>query len=234
MEPDLHRQNGNALWFILVAIVLLGALTMILSRGGTSVNQSGDVEQARLRAGEIMRYAKGIETAIDQMKMRGVAENDVSFETAATGGTYANPNCADDDCKVFGTGGGRNYRTPPSGTNDGSAWIFTGDNNVGTAANPVGTSGARTGNDLVMLLPNANEAMCIQINRDLEVGTAGTIPEDTTGVATAPFTGAYDASLTEIDGDGTPFELDGKSAGCFTDTNANPDVTYFYYVLLAR
>jgi hypothetical protein len=66
----------------------------------------------------------------------------------------------------------------------------------------------------------------------MEIG--GTLPADATGIALTPFVGAYDAALVIIDGDGIPFELNGKASGCFTDTNANPDVTYFYYVVLAR
>ncbi len=222
------------MWFILVAVVLLGALTVLLSRGGNNTSQTGDIEQARIKASQIMRYARGLNAAIEQMKLRGVSENSISFQNATTATNYANAGCAVDDCKVFDTGGGQVYNDPPAVTNDGGEWIFTGDNNVGTAANPVGTSGARTGNDLVMLLPNANEAMCIQINRDLSVGTAGTLPEDSTGIGVTAFTGTFAASLTELDGDAAPFELDGKEGGCFTDTAPNPDVTYFYYVLLAR
>jgi hypothetical protein len=123
---------------------------------------------------------------------------------------------------------------PPSGSAaSGSEWIFTGANNVGTSAYPIGTTAAGTGNDLILLLPNANAALCAQINRDMEI--ASPIPTDATGIALTPFTGDYDdAALVIIDGDGAPFELNGKASGCFTDTAANPDVTYFYYVVLAR
>ncbi len=235
-NQSASAQNGNALWFILVAIVLLGALTILLTRSGTSVNQSGDVEQLRIKAGQIMRWARGIETAIDQMKMRGVSESSLSFENSTTATNYAHVACTINDCKVFAAGGGaQNYLNPPTGTNDGSSdWIFTGGNNVGTSAYPIGTTAARSGNDLVILLPNANAAMCNQINRDLQIGTGGALPNDDTGVDVTPFTGSFANALVTIDGDPAPFELDGKPAGCFTDTAANPDVTYFYYVVLTR
>jgi hypothetical protein len=87
---------------------------------------------------------------------------------------------------------------------------------------------------LFLLLPNANAALCAQINRDMEIG-GHLACTDATGIAVTPFVGDYDdAALVVIDGDGAPFELNGKASGCFTDTNANPDVTYFYYVVLAR
>lgn len=229
-------ERGNVLWFILLAIALLGILTIVLSRGGSSVDQSGDVEQQRVRASEIMRYAKGIEVAVEQMTLRGVSENDLSFANSTTATDYTNANCTETNCLVFDAGGGgQNYMLPAGGTNDGSNWIFTGANNVGTAANPVGTTAAVSGNDLVMLLPNITSALCIQINRELAIGTAGAIPTDATGIATTAFTGTFaGGSVVIIDADPTPFELDGKRAGCFTDVNANPDVNYYYHVLLAR
>lgn len=235
MRVRRSRQSGNALWFILLAVALMAALTMVLSRSGSSVDQSGDIEQIRIKAGQMMRYGKSIEAAIQNMILSGISENDISFENSTTATDYTNDNCTSTSCRLFHVGGaGLSYQAPPTGTNDGSEWIFTAANNVGTTANPIGTTVQKTGNDLIMLLPNAKEALCKQVNRELGVGTAGTIPDDAGGAVTTAFTGAYPDSLNIIDGDSTPFELDGHAAGCFTDTNANPDVVYFYYVLLAR
>jgi hypothetical protein len=231
--PSSETEKGNALWFILVAIVLLGALTVLLTRGGNTVDQSGDVEQQRIRSGQLLRWAKGVEAAIEQMKLRGISENDISFENDETTADYTNPNCSINDCRVFAAGGGgQTYLKPPSGANDGSDWIFTGANNVGTINYPIGTTALKTGNDLVILLPNANPAMCNQANKDLDING---VPDDASGIDLTPFVGVYDDSaLVTIDGDPSPYELDGKPSGCFIDTNANPDVVYFYYVVLAR
>jgi hypothetical protein len=238
-DPNIS-ESGNALWFILVAIVLLGALTILLSRSGTSVNQTGDVEQSRLRAGQIMRTAKAIEAAIDQMKLRGVSESELSFENDVTVTDYANADCTVDECKIFAAGGGgQNYAAPPVGASTSDAeWIFTGGNNIGTAAYPVGTTIAGTGNDIIMLLADASPEMCAQVNKDLGIGTGGTLPEDETGLDLTPFTGTFGTSLVTIDGDPAPFELDGHPAGCFNDNKGTPatgdDTIYFYYVVLAR
>ncbi len=235
-----NRENGNALWFILIAVVLLGLLTMVLSRGGSSVDQSGDYEQQRIKSSQILRYAKSIEAAIQEMKLRGVSENDISFENGTTSNDYTNGNCdsANDssypDCMIFDVeGAGLAYRDFSEAQTTATNWIFTGANNVGTTAGPIGTTAEGSGNDLIMLLPNMKSSVCIQINRDLEVGTAGTLPVDTTGIDTTEFTGSFPTGgPTLLDGDPTPFELDNQIAGCFTDNNAS--VTYFYYVLLAR
>ncbi len=239
LKNSKNSENGNALWFILIAVILLGLLTMVLSRGGSSVDQTGDYEQQRIKSGQIMRYAKSIETAIQEMKLRDISENDISFANPTTATDYTNNNCdsaADrpyPGCLIFDVeGAGLSYRNFPD-TNDGSDWIFTGANNVGTAASPIGTTASVTGNDIIMLLPNMNQGVCIQINRDLEVGTPGTLPVDTAGIDTTAFTGTFASGGPSIlDGDGAPFELDNQNAGCFTD--ANTSTTYFYYVVLAR
>lgn len=209
-------------------------LTMILTRSGSTVDQSGSFEQRRIKAGEILRYAKSVQTAVAGMALRGVSENDISFENSVTATDYTNADCTQTDCKVFDVGGaGLTYQNFPE-ANDGSDWIFTGANNVGTTANPVGTTAARSGNDLIMLLPGVKESVCIQINRELGVGTAGTLPVETTGIDTAEFTGAYaTGGPTVLDGDPTPFELDAQEAGCFSDAS-DSDKIYFYQVLLAR
>ena len=53
-----HNERGNVLWFILLAVALLASITIVLSRSGSTVDQSGDIEQVRIKSGQIMRYAK--------------------------------------------------------------------------------------------------------------------------------------------------------------------------------
>ena len=232
-----HLESGNVLWFILIAVALLGILTAVLSRSGSSVDQSGDVEQARVKASTILRYTGGLEAAIQQMMLRGVSENEISFENSVTSTDYTNSRCNDQECLVFDVdGGGLEYTAPPRGANDGSDWIFTGHNNVGTTAGPVGTTEDRRGNDLLIMLRNVPKGLCVQLNRDLGVDNpSGDPPVDTTGIALTPFVGTfYDGSGTPVilDGDPTPFDLDRQKSGCFLDGVLGD--RFFYHVLLAR
>lgn len=228
------NERGNVLFLIMIGIVFIGLLTMVLTRNSSSVDQSGDREQIQVKIGQVLRYAKSIEAAMQEMRLRGISENDFSFENATTATDYTNANCTTTDCRLFDVGGaGLVYRNVAQGINDGSEWIFTGENNVGTTADPVGTTAARSGNDLIMLLPNANAQFCIELNRNLGVGDGTNIPLDTGGVDTGEFTGAFANSLNIIDGDPTPFELDGQTAGCFMD-GADSNRVYMYYVLLPR
>lgn len=228
-------EKGNVLWFILVGVVLIGALTMVLSRSGTSVDQSGDFEQMRIQATQLIRYAKSVETTIQQMNLRNVSENEISFQNTVSVTDYTNSSCDDDadstypGCMVFNVeGGGLTYQKF-----NNQDWIFTGANNVGTTAGPVGTTAARSGNDLMMLLEVTNNALCLQINHEADVDNTGTSPPSDTGINYTAFTGTYAPNgPTVLDGDPTPFELDGRGVGCFTDSAAGKK--YFYAVVLAR
>lgn len=227
-------ESGNALWFILIAIVLVGLLTIVLSRSSTSVDQGGDFEQMRVQASQILRTVKSYEAAIQQMRGRGVSEGDISFENGPSG--YTNANCSIEDCRVFGLGGGLTYTAPPAAAGGGD-WIFTGANNVGDTTGYTGTTAAGTGNDLLMMLENPGQSLCSQLNRMLDIDG---IPVDSSGLGRdgvtgdlLAFSGAYQSdTLHVIDGDGG--ELNGKNAGCFTDTAPDPDVLYFYAVILPR
>ena len=227
-------ERGNVLWFILIGVALIAMLTMVLSRTGSNVDQSADVEQLRITSGQILRYAKSIEAGIQQLKLRGISENDISFQNSTTATDYTNANCAGTDCRLFDSGGaGLSYREFTS-ANGGVDWIFTGANNVGTTAGPVGSTAARSGNDLIMLLPDTSTELCIQINRQLGVGTPGTLPTETTGIDTTEFTGTFATGGPSIlDGDPSPFELDRETAGCFIDASDSNRV-YFYQVVLTR
>lgn len=235
MEQNLkHSERGNALWFILVVIVLAGALTMIISRSSSDVDQSASTEQLRLKAGQMIRYAKSIELAIDQMKTRGISENAISFQNDTTATDYTNPSCLSADCKIFDKGGGAViFKTAPDGANDGSDWIFTGANNVGSTAGPVGTTADGSGNDLIIVLPKVGKALCKQINKETRLNTAGVIPEESSALNITPFTGVYPDSLVPVLA-GDSLELDNKRAGCFKITASSPEAFYFYSVLLAR
>jgi len=235
------RQNeqGGVLWFILISVALIGILTAMLNRSGSSVDQAGNIEQMNIRISKVLRFAKSIESAVQNMKLNGISENDISFENSVTVEDYTNTGCdaaADQpwpSCLVFDERGAGLVYQKFSDLNDGSDWIFTGAINVGNADNPVGTYGSAVGNDLVMLLPNVSLSFCKQLNTQYGVGVAGTLPIDMSGVETNAFIGTF-TGLSVLDGDPNPFELNSEPMGCFIDGNAAPNVRYFYYTLMAR
>ncbi len=215
-QSQQARQNekGSALWFILVAVVLIGLLTVVLSRSGSSVNQTADVEQASIKISQLMRYAQGLAAAVQQMTMSGISESDVSFENA---GANVNANCAGSNaCKIFHVeGAGQGYTAPPSGLGTTADWLITAANDV----EGVGEAGQA---DLVLMLTGIDPEICTLINRQ-----AGQTYAADGDVDFTPFAGSYTMAET-IDGAG------GKTTGCLAYDNAGTEEPFFYYVLLAR
>ena len=219
-----HSQCGNALWFILIGVALLASLTMVLTRSGSNIDQSGDVEQQRVKISQLLRSAKSIEAGIQQMQLRGISESDISFwndsnndGTEDNTDTYHNANCTIDDCHIFNVGGaGLRFPEVPQGISDSSGWVFSGGNIV----DDIGDN-ARA--DLIMILPQIRSSICTQINRVL--GKTFASPE--TNVDFTPFDGSYTLTQT-ID------LANGNEAGCIQYDTGSDIEPFFYYVLIKR
>ena len=114
------KESGNALWFILVAIGLLGLLTVMLSRSGSNTNETGSYEQNVIAANEILSYAKNMENAVQGLLARGCSENELSFWHDSNGDGVEDNNDdyfntvstrTDRSCHIFDVAGaGINFR----------------------------------------------------------------------------------------------------------------------------
>lgn len=226
-----HKEAGNALWFILLAVALLGALTAAISRSSDTAEQSGDIERYRIDASNLMRHTASVEAAVNNMLLRGTSENQISFDNAfVSGATYVNPNCSTSDCLVYdGAGGGVNYKTISSTILDAASssedtfteWEYSGANDV----DGVNT----TAPDLIMYLSYVEQGLCRQINRLLKIPEiSGDVPEDSNGFeADTPFIGSFASSAT-ID------SMDGREVGCFNDSSGGGRNYTYYQVLIKR
>lgn len=251
-----QNQKGNALFFILIAVVLMGLLTMVLSRSGSNTDQSGDFEQIRVQASQILRYAKSIEAAVQEMSMRNVSENDISFENTLSTTSYTNTNCdaaADRSfpgCLLFNVeGAGLTYLEPNDrwldSSNSGETfygdWLFTGKACIpkagnGTTANCITNA---SDNDLIMILPYIRQDLCQHINTLVGAPvTSGNPPEDdgdAWDTSEAPFTGAYGGTGAQNIADNPLADIQSNFSGCFEGGGTPASGTYhFYHVLLAR
>jgi hypothetical protein len=222
-------QSGNALWFILLAIALMAILTMTIGRISSTVDQNGDIERMRIYSSGLMRYAAGVQQTIEQMRMRGVSENDLSFENATLAG-YANANCAVSDCKIFDVGGGGQTYQPAPTEVSSEDWLFTGANNVAGVGTDGTGSTSSTDNELLMILPGISQQLCERINAELDISG---VPQDTAKADIATkFTGAFP--------NGEVIEEPARhKAGCFEGNQdggggAINGTYYFYHTLIAR
>lgn len=228
-----HRpsESGNVLFYILIAISLIAALSYAIMHGNRGGTQSLNQERVQLTATQILEYADVLGNASAQLRLRGCRDTELRF-TGGPAGTYTNANApSDSTCDIFNTaGGGVNFQEAPgeasaetSGYN--AIWTITGN----MAVENIGSAAA----DLLVVIPDILPALCEEINTVANVADPSTTPVQA-DASWNTFQGSYSASPVLIGGTSTGTEnLAGKNAGCFQSTN-NAGVLFFYKVLVAR
>ncbi len=245
------KEAGNALIFILIAIVLLGLLTVTLTRSGDSTNDTGDFEQNQIAASEILTYAKSIENAVQSLLARGCSENEISFWHDSDGnGTedgsddyYNDKSPTDRSCHVFDVSGvGLNYfqiNEDYFDSNQSTETLY-GENyfpssvcvqNVGSGSTNCQSNGVND-EEILIFIPYLKENICKSINTSL-TGSSD-IPKDTGAMWPndhSKFTGNLSDgnSITLLGG------YHGTSSLCIEgDTRPVAGTYHFYHVLHAR
>jgi hypothetical protein len=244
MAADPKSERGNVMIYILLAVVLLAALSFAVSSstrtGSTTALTDG---QARTGAAEILTYANHLKTAAAKLNLRGCTATQLSFENPVVSG-YTNGSApANKTCHVFDPAGGAiSWVTPDASLNNGTPWFYTGDavvhNNSGVLS---GSSAAEA--DLVMLLFGLPQNLCTQINARL--GITG-IPDNSDSPIEDidKFTGSFSVGLhinglpeaswpSPCSNPSTPINLCGRDAGCLFDVNGSSEYVFFQ-MLLAR
>lgn len=242
LEPDKDRHNdqttqkkrqnerGNILFMVLIAIVLIGTLTAVVSSTGDNQNASIDNETLAIRASEVQRYASELERGMRYIQQNGISEEAFRFSIPTnTTAPYLYEELAADtdpsDQMFHPDGGAANYRAAPEGvqTSAGGAWEFYGN----TQVPQVGSDRA----DLIAVLPNVTQKFCEKINQ--LNGQTDSQPLDDGGnihnTSNRFKTGSEYAS--------TPNELDSASFTKFPPLQAcvqSGTDYHFYHVLYAR
>jgi len=223
---SFRQQSGNILFMILVAIVLIAALTYAITRGEGG-KSSMDREQAAIHAAKIVSFALDVKRAAENMTRSGKSESTISFaESHLTG--YGTPDSAPAN-EVFNiAGGGASYADIPKNINNGAQWEFSGFTaapNVGDAATP----------DLMLVLPNVSQAFCIAYNKKAGFADTAAIPDDTSMClydTTKRFAGTFatGVDINTMDTSTFPSATAPAPAACVACGSAY----HAYYVLLER
>jgi hypothetical protein len=227
-----NPQSGNVLFYVLVAVVLLGALTYAVTQTSRSGGTGITAERARIFATELLEDANSFAAATSQLRLRGVAPTAMCFDHASWGGAnYNYAACTEDKNKLYAPdGGGLNWSSAPeeamdSATTPDNLWHFYGNNEVEGVGT---TAGDATSADLIVMVDELALPVCQQINKLLGVTTsADTAPPTDTAYGATRFIGAF--AYTETIGDEDAL-LAGKTAAC---VNAGGEYA-FYKVLIAR
>lgn len=225
------NQSGNVLWFILVAIVLLGAITLVVSRSGSNVEQSGDFEKQRIKATQLMRYTSAIEQAINKLQtINGCSENEISFEND-TDTNYNNANSpGNNSCHIFEPeGAGLEWRALTDQTSTafvGESLGFTGEVQI----LGIETDGGANANVEVLAFIPVSQSLCNHINARFSISTTAsdiTSDIDSLGRYTGSFNHTFDLGGAAGEAPG----ITGEPTGCIIDDNGE---YLFYHVLIAR
>ena len=250
-----HQQSGNVLFMILIAIALIGALTAAVTTSNRPEGSNIDAETLVLRAAQVQRYAGELERAVRFVLQQGYSESDIRFAHPDANSEYGDlAGDSDKRDQVFHRdGGGANYRSPPDGVNDGSAWEFYG----GTHVPGMGRSDRA---ELVAVLPHVTADFCAKINelndqtgtmQDTGTSTAsGSDPGDCVNVGAlgrfddsrqfcSTINSMNDASARFVEDSNTSAPRPGPPGCviCSADTNSantTTDEYHFYHVLLTR
>jgi hypothetical protein len=245
-------ENGNVIFFILIAVVLMAALSYVFTQGTRTGQENIGAQKAGLAASEILEISARLQNAVRQLQINGCRDQEISFENSVVSG-YENAFApADETCHVFAAHGAniswvRNIE-PNLDSNHSGAPLY-GEayypanlcvdgvgSNTGPDCDSDGDSGSE---DIVMIYPYLNREICLAINERLNIPAPGGQP---------PSDNFFSSGLPQHDGtfaDGQRIDsntsdaqdLRGRSAACITTPGGGgvPGGTYhFYSVLLAR
>lgn len=218
------------MFYILIAIGLLAALSYAIAQGSRTSATALTQDRSELLASQIIEYGDVLSKSVAQMRLRGTGIADLRFshpDLDAAYGTYGD----DPDNEVFHpNGGGVNYQSLPADITATPDWIFT-------AQNPVQDVGLTCTNsscsELLAVAVGINESVCVAINELISVANVSGAPPADGAVSTDTlFAGAF-AYGNEIigDGDGSigASNMSGQTAACILDDTAGENI--FYQVL---
>lgn len=219
-----RNESGNMIFFILLAIVLVGLVTAALRSSGLE-GSNIDREDMIIKVSQVRQNASELERALTLVMDNGISETAISFasDSPSASADYGVYN-ANAEAEIFNPlGGGATFRAPPEGVNDGSLWEFYGE----TAVPGIGSDKA----DLVAVLPNVSALFCTEINRINGQTTqpldSGTCVNGGVAARFAPAAAPFSATPNTMDG---PFAVVPAPEAC---VQCGSDY-HFYHVLMSR
>ena len=217
MKKTTQRVNeaGNALFLILIAVVLFAALSYAITQSNRSSGNASN-ETNSVSGSTITQYPSAIRTGITRMFLRGLTTTDLLFNTPAEAGYASNITK-----QVFHpSGGGVVYENVdpntvnaviPVATHPSQNWYFMTNTNVPQ----VGTTAA----DVVAVLVDLKTGICQQINNQI------------TGATTIPTLTGITLAALEADGTTFPATVNGQPFLC-AQTSDGKNV--YYHVLVEQ
>lgn len=227
-------ERGSSFFLILIGIALFAALSYAVMQSSRVSQSELSGDQARLAAQDIIQNGDAVAKAVQTLRLRGCADDEISSE-GHPDGAINTESPSDESCHIFSLSGGKvnakaadpsYYLTenPWSGK-----WLITGDDDfIG-----IGTNGCSdwTCAELLLTLSDLKPDVCLAIEKIVTGNTIMATDDDVQKWNI--FTGLnYNSSPNVVGDDGSVSPLTGRGSGCIHETNENTYV--FYQVLIAR
>ena len=176
VSPPRSSASGNAIFYILIAVALIAALSYAVARGGRSGEGVLTQDRTRLLAVGILDYADTVRKAVMQLRLRGVSLADLSFAHPDLAAAYGVYDSAPGNEIFNPQGGGVIYQAPdPDARTAAADYIFS----AGAEVKDIGTTCADDAcAELVMAVPGLREEVCLAINLILDVDNPGGAPPE--------------------------------------------------------
>lgn len=243
----MRRQDGNALFLILIAVALFAALSYAITssgRGGGNI----DRETNKIAAAQILDSANALQRAVQKLQiLNGCSDTQLSFENDTVAGyTNTGDPRGDETCHIFKSDGAGLAWPQIKGLDDTNINI-SGRNGVsflGLPETPSGRCYSEVNKEpcaelIVFYNIGPNKELCMELNDAVGVANPGGAPEENGGWPTIiKFQGVYDgthnASRLNDNAAVAPENRNNNLySGCslIHDTSTNYN---FYHVLKAR
>lgn len=229
-----QSERGNVFYYILIAIVLLGALTFAVANGGRSSVQSLSVDRVKLLASEILDYAQILKTAASQLRLRGIPIDEISFAHPELPHSLGLPG-DDPRAEVFNAQGGAVILKPlqPEMIDSTSAVpIFYGFSNENEIDQVGMNCGDKTCTEIMFFFGPLRKDICIQLNDMVGVENPDGDPPAGTGAFSVNYNSSG-SSYKGIVGKTDLPQIRMKTAGCVKSSDLG-NIYVFYQVLLQR
>ncbi len=243
ISNDRRSESGNALFYILTAIILLAAVSYAVSRSNRDISGNLSEDRTRMLATEIIDYTDTVKQAWAKLRLSGVAIESLSFAHPNDIMNNYGPYGAHPASEIFNpAGGGVIFKPPPADALDESSPQFAmgQDYWYGTDSQilDVGTTcGSNACSDMLVTAFPLKQSVCIQINKLVGIDNPGGLPPEGSGLIYGAHGGfgtgwGYSGYVLGVD-DPALDMFAGKLTGCFKETYSTNSYT-FYQVLQAR
>lgn len=242
-----NPERGNAIFLVLIGIVLFAALSFAVSMSGRG-GGSQDKEKALLNATEMVQFADAMHIGIGRlMAINRCTTEQIDF--SGNGGKskrnnglafdYTNPTSpVDDSCDVFkhDAGGVVSRLFNPEGMVDPAtigatvthpqSWLVAPLRVLGHGSDAADASGT----DLTLMIGRLTSSQCVTLNNRFGVtNPSGNPPVETYDCAASPYTGSFPACANPI-GD-TVTDLVGRKDFCIENSLGH---YIYFHVLIER